>query len=57
MRKAKGAKNFNNIKHIESEVEKYRKKRDERIKLGKIQTDTTGSGLLWNTEFYNSNNN
>lgn len=57
MRKAKGARNLNNVKHIESEVEKYRKKRDERIKLGKIQTESEGTGQCWNTIYYNNNNN
>jgi hypothetical protein len=57
MRKVKGVKNLNNIKHIEAEVEKYRKKREERIKLGKTQTESEGSGQCWNTEYYNSHNN
>jgi hypothetical protein len=57
MRKAKGARNLNNVKVIEAEVEKYKKRRDERIKLGRIQTDTSSTGLLWNTVYYDSQNN
>jgi hypothetical protein len=55
MRKAKDAKNLNNTKDIEVEVEKYRKKREEKIRLSKIQTESEGTGLLWNTEFYRNN--
>jgi hypothetical protein len=54
MRKAKNAKNSDKIKNIETEVEKYRKKREERIKLSKIQTESEGTGLLWNTQYYSS---
>lgn len=55
MRKAKNI-NSDYIKTIEADVEKYRKKRDERIKLGKIQT-MENTGQAWNTEYYNSDNN
>ncbi|MBZ9622976.1 hypothetical protein G9F71_008920 [Clostridium sp. FP2] len=54
MRKAKNAKNSDCIKNIEVEVEKYRKKREERIKLSRIQTESEGTGQCWNTEFYSS---
>ncbi len=54
MRKVKNAKNSDCIKDIEAEVDKYKKKREERIRLSKIQTVSEGSGMLWNTEYYSS---
>lgn len=53
MRKAKNI-NSDYIKNIEAEVDKYRNKRAERVRLRKIQTESEGTGQCWNTEFYSS---
>ena len=52
MRIAKNARNLNDNREVEANVENYKKKKREPIKLSKIQG--SNDGQAWNTIYYSN---
>ena len=55
MRAAKNLRNLNDNREIEVNVENYRKKKQEKNRLSKIQIGSLG--MLYNTIYYDTSNN